>query len=644
MTRRGFWFLSACAGAVAVSLAAPPQYSLTLFGLTGLVWCGIEWLWLQIRCEFAARRLTVTREVDGQPVDRAVLWEGRPVRVVVRLAPSGRLSLPWMRAIDLRPTSADARGAWFAEGPCRAKSPLEIAYDAAPKLPGRIVFDGVMLELTDGPGFFSERVCLRERAAVKVLPSLTPEEGTTAIHKRRNRIPTHGVHRHLRQGSGSELLNLRDYVVGDPPKRIAWKVSARRDKLITKEYESEVPVRTWLFLDASDGVRVGWPGPTPLDQSIRIASALTRELIAQRDPVGLALIDDDGRTILPPAPGPRQQTRILGELCRTAGRPPKPSACPPDLLYAAAERLCRSRYPELMDAKVNRRMWRVEWPLRRLAGWPLSSGLGLAAAGLAVDYATTGLAGPYGGLAAAAFAALLLAWLPLRLRVWRSGSAVRGSTIRMRKRIASVVAAVRNLGPYGLARMIESDEAFSVEVQRFLIDHQAAYPRPLHDARGRYLFQSPAKLDWAAQALLRALAHGRDNEVFVLLLDLLEHEGRWDPLIDAVKTAKSRHHQVIMVCPWPAELMAPAGFADRGPADRREGRSAPKAAPMPNREAIEMQVERILSERYFQAFDSAWGRLAQAGIPLLTASVRDTPQEVLRRIEAVRSARIRAHR
>lgn len=643
MTRRGFWFLSTCLGAVAVSLAVDGQYSLTLFGLTGLAWCGIEWLLLRVRCELGARRLSVTREVHGQPVDRAVLWEGRPVRVVVRLAPSGSLTLPWVRAIDLRPASADARGAWFAEGPCRADAPLVIAYEAAPKLPGRIVFDGVALELTDGPGFFSERICLRERAAVKVLPSLTPEVGTTAIHKRRNRIPTHGVHRHLRQGSGSELLNLRDYVVGDPPKRIAWKISARRDKLITKEYESEVPVRTWLFLDASDGVRVGWPGPTPLDQSIRIASALTRELIAQRDPVGLAVIDDDRRTILPPAPGPRQQTRILGELCRTAGRPPKPSACPPDLLYAAAERLCRSRYPDLMDAKVNRRMWRVEWPWRRLAGWPLGAALGLAAGGLAAAYGTMGVAGPYGGLAAAFLAGSFVAWFLLRLRVWSRGRTVRGSTIRKRKQIASVVAAVRNLGPYGLARLIENDDAFSVEAQQFLIDHQAGYPRPLHDARGRYLFQSPAKLDLAAQTLLRALAHGRDNEVFVLLVDLLEHEDRWGPLIETVKTAKSRRHQVILVCPWPAELMAPSGLDVQGPSARRVGRSPTQAAPVPTVEATEMQVERILSERYFRAFDSAWRRLAEAGIPLLTASVRDTPQEVLRRIEAVRTARIRAH-
>src|SRR5439155_22878703 len=52
---------------------------------------------------------------------------------------------------------------------------------------------------------------------------------------------------------------LRDYLPGDPPKTIAWKVSARRDRLITKEFESEVPVRCTLFVDISHSVRVGPP-------------------------------------------------------------------------------------------------------------------------------------------------------------------------------------------------------------------------------------------------------------------------------------------------------------------------------------------------------------------------------------------------
>ena len=93
---------------------------------------------------------------------------------------------------------------------------------------------------------------LRRPVGLAVLPKLVDAEARQRATKRFNLLPPPGIHRLRRPGSGSELLDLRDYRPGDPPKRIAWKASARRDKLITRELESEVPIRCTLFVDASD--------------------------------------------------------------------------------------------------------------------------------------------------------------------------------------------------------------------------------------------------------------------------------------------------------------------------------------------------------------------------------------------------------
>src|SRR5206468_7778196 len=118
----------------------------------------------------------------------------------------------------------------------------------------------------------------------RVLPRVLVPRGGGAMTKRHNQLPPPGLHRLRHAGSGSELLDLRDYQPGDPPRTIAWKVSAKRDRLVTREYESEVPVRCTLFLDASSSVRVPSPpdltdgpprsGPAsyrPLDQLVEIA-------------------------------------------------------------------------------------------------------------------------------------------------------------------------------------------------------------------------------------------------------------------------------------------------------------------------------------------------------------------------------------
>ena len=91
-----------------------------------------------------------------------------------------------------------------------------------------------------------------------------------AVTKQRNQQLPPGVHRLRSGGSGSELLDLRDYRTGDPPKTIAWKVSARRDRLITKVFENEVPIRCTLFVDVSSSVRVPTKQGTALQLFLQI--------------------------------------------------------------------------------------------------------------------------------------------------------------------------------------------------------------------------------------------------------------------------------------------------------------------------------------------------------------------------------------
>src|SRR6185436_17567374 len=127
---------------------------------------------------------------------------------------------------------------------------------------------------SDVQGFFTQTAFVRQVETFRVLPALAEEPGTLPLKKNHNLLPLLGTHRHLRPGSGSELLDLRDYLPGDPPKMIAWKASARRDRLMTKEFESEVPVRCTLFVDVSSSVRVGPPGANALARVIAIASAV----------------------------------------------------------------------------------------------------------------------------------------------------------------------------------------------------------------------------------------------------------------------------------------------------------------------------------------------------------------------------------
>src|SRR5262249_18261381 len=156
-----------------------------------------------------------------------------------------------------------------------------------------IRFEGVGVHIADVQGLFYHNVFVPNVRQYRVLPALADARGRIPAAKRDNILPLLGHHRHARPGSGSELLDLRDYLPGDPPKTIAWKVSARRDRLMTKEFESEVPIRCTLLVDTSDAVRVGLPGRNALARLVEIAAAVAQATAAARDLTGVCLCSED---------------------------------------------------------------------------------------------------------------------------------------------------------------------------------------------------------------------------------------------------------------------------------------------------------------------------------------------------------------
>src|SRR5436309_2864995 len=187
-----------------------------------------------------------------------------------------------------------------------------------------------------------------------MLPAFADIKGHMPAAKRHNVLPTTGRHRLRRPGSSSELLDLRDYIPGDPPKMIAWKVSARRDRLITREFESEVPIRCTLFLDMSNSVRLGPAGETAIAKLVEIVAALAQANASERDLTGVCLFDETGiRETIKPGRGSKHLLKMLGVLTRVASLLPMTPDAKLAPLLPIAYGLVQDVYPEWLDRDVN---------------------------------------------------------------------------------------------------------------------------------------------------------------------------------------------------------------------------------------------------------------------------------------------------
>jgi uncharacterized protein (DUF58 family) len=269
LTARGYWFLVLVAFLLVLGVLILPAFTVVpaILGLTLLAWFAWEWVLFQTRVLACATRLRAERRLVQGGREVPMVWAGLPFEVRLRVSHDGFARLPFVVLEDRLPQAADLDGGTNGGAfDVTADEPAKLTFTLKAPGPGVLRFEGVRVRIADYHGFFHHRRFLRDGIETLILPPFTDEEGRQRADKRINTLPPPGGHRLRRPGSGSELLDLRDYIPGDPPKMIAWKASARRDRLITKEYESDVPVRSVIFLDTSESVRLGprarhrWPG------------------------------------------------------------------------------------------------------------------------------------------------------------------------------------------------------------------------------------------------------------------------------------------------------------------------------------------------------------------------------------------------
>ncbi len=149
-------------------------------------------------------------------------------------------------------------------------------------------------------------------------PGLLP--GGEALRRRTHQVTTNAA-------------GVREYTTGDPLNRIHWLSTARRGRLIVKEFELDPLADVWIFLDAAANVQAALPqaqpdiyakdfwshsGKIPLppateEYGVSIAASLVRDYLRRGRAVGLACAGQH-LTLIAPDRGGRQLGKILEAL------------------------------------------------------------------------------------------------------------------------------------------------------------------------------------------------------------------------------------------------------------------------------------------------------------------------------------------
>lgn len=196
-------------------------------------------------------------------------------------------------------------------------------------------------------GFFSIKQAFSPADSLLVLPMIVPLAdfpsppgllpGGKAIQRKSFEVTPHA--------SG-----IREYIVGDPLKRIHWPSTARRGKLMVKEFEQDPQAEIWLFLDAQAGIQAEVAGEAPqvwqdwmfgrrpqitlpsatIEYGASIAASLAHYFIEQRRAVGF-VTSGPVYTVIPAERSERQESKVLETLAFVSGEGRLPLASLVDL-------------------------------------------------------------------------------------------------------------------------------------------------------------------------------------------------------------------------------------------------------------------------------------------------------------------------
>jgi len=178
---------------------------------------------------------------------------------------------------------------------------------------GSFSFGAVYYRITGPLGLIQRQGKIDLPQGVQVLPDMTGE-GSRDLQLALAGAFQAGRRKTARRGEGSEFESLREHQRDDDFRHIDWKASAKRGKLISRQYETERDQRLMILLDTGRLMSPKIGSYRKLDYAINASVHLAQIALHKGDLVGYAVFNDELRAFAEPKKGQAQMSHFVRNL------------------------------------------------------------------------------------------------------------------------------------------------------------------------------------------------------------------------------------------------------------------------------------------------------------------------------------------
>jgi len=184
-------------------------------------------------------------------------------------------------------------------------SETELTYSLTPYERGSEFFRGSFLRVACPLGLVEQQVRLNTEQPVRVYPNVLALREFDFL-RQKGKLNQLGIRKSRMRGLGSEFESLREYMQGDDFRKIDWKASARRGKLIVRQFEQERNQPVIICIDIGRRMLSEVNGVTKLDYVLDSLLMLAQAVVSANDFVGLLVYSDVVKRYIPPRKGRNQ--------------------------------------------------------------------------------------------------------------------------------------------------------------------------------------------------------------------------------------------------------------------------------------------------------------------------------------------------
>lgn len=232
-----------------------------------------------ISLQFMTHKVTVSPEEEKDQIQKGEFWN-----VILKVNNPGWMPIPFIRVeLEYEEILTQKKQNCRFWGKAGGRKETEIVCRMKEKYCGKIRVTLKTVRIYDYLRLFSKKIAAEGQAEIAVLPEIY----ITEVFQ--NPISAHMImdseeHDESRPGSDvSEVFQIREYQKGDTLQRIHWKLSAREDELMVKDYSLPLGYRVMLYLDYHLPQNMKRP-EVGLDGMIEIAMALSFSMLMARCP------------------------------------------------------------------------------------------------------------------------------------------------------------------------------------------------------------------------------------------------------------------------------------------------------------------------------------------------------------------------